>query len=471
MLAAGQRWVVGVSGGPDSTILLRVMKAVGEREGLRWSLHAGHLHHGLRGEEADEDAAFARRMADDLQIPFSEHRVDIPAQVAQHGGSTEETARRQRYAFLERLALQTGGELVAVAHHADDNAETVLHRICRGTGLRGVAGMPDIRPLRLGSGIRLARPLLQQRRSTIDALCAELGLETRLDSSNLTDVFTRGRIRNLILPQIRDAINPNVSDALLRLAEQARRMSLYLEDAAARTFDSMVVSESPRELVINTHAFLSKQRIIQAEVVRRAISTVLARDQDLSFSHVEAVLNLAADRASGKELHLPGPVLVRKSYERLIFGPLEEASPELPAPEPVIVSCPGRTPLPALGAELWAELCEYEPGKIEELRERPHPNEEWLDFDRIRPPLLVRTRADGDRFWPLGAPGAKKLSEFFIDEKVDPVVRTRAGILCDQDGPIWIMPLRIDERAKLRATTQRMLRVRFRPSGWREAAS
>jgi tRNA(Ile)-lysidine synthase len=248
-------------------------------------------------------------------------------------------------------------------------------------------------------------------------------------------------------------------------------MSLYLEDAAARTFDSMVVSESPRELVINTHAFLSKQRIIQAEVVRRAISTVLARDQDLSFSHVEAVLNLAADRASGKELHLPGPVLVRKSYERLIFGPLEEASPELPAPEPVIVSCPGRTPLPALGAELWAELCEYEPGKIEELRERPHPNEEWLDFDRIRPPLLVRTRADGDRFWPLGAPGAKKLSEFFIDEKVDPVVRTRAGILCDQDGPIWIMPLRIDERAKLRATTQRMLRVRFRPSGWREAAS
>lgn len=464
------RWVVGVSGGADSTVLLRAMTALNQRDKLGWSIHAAHLNHGLRGEEADADADFVVRLAEELSAAVHTERIDLAAHVAEHGGSIEEIARRRRYDFLERIALQTGSSCIAVAHHADDNAETILHRICRGTGLRGLRGIPAVRPVQPDSNVQLVRPLLDQRRAVIEQLCEANNWETRLDASNLTGEFTRGRIRNSILPALREAINPNVSEALLRLAEQAGWLGTYLEDAAARTFDSLVVSETPREVVLNTHAFLSKQRIIQTEVIRRAISAVLDRDQDLGFSHVEMVLALAADRASGKELHLPGPVLVRKSYDRLVFRPLEEAEPQPSLPvTPVVVNCPGRTPLPSLRAELIAELCEFEAGQIEDLRKRAHPNEEWLDYDRLRPPLVVRPRREGDRFRPLGAPGEKKVSEFFIDEKVDPHIRLRAGILCDQQGPVWVMPFRISERVKLRSTTRRVLRLRLQPAGWRQA--
>ncbi len=463
-LTPGARWVVGASGGPDSTLLLHAMATLSRRLGLAWGLHAGHLHHGLRGAEADEDATFVENLAARLAVTVHRERVDIRAQVAQLGGSTEEIARQRRYEFLERVALQVGAECVVVAHHADDNAETVLHRIIRGTGLRGLRGMSDTRPIQPGSRVRLIRPLLGVRRETIDALCRAQQFEARQDSSNLTTEFTRGRIRNVVLPMLRETLNPNAAEALLRLAEQARWLGTYLEDAAERTFESLLVSEAPRHIVLNTRALLAKQRIIQAEVVRRAISLVMGGEQDLGFGHIDAVLRLAADRSSGKELHLPGAVLVRKQYERLEVRPLTTGADAWPVLAPVMVNCPGCTPLPALGGDLTAEVRELAPGKIAALREAPNPFEEWVDFERVRPPLLVRSRRDGDRFHPLGAPGAKTISDFFGDEKLDPQLRARTGVLFDQDGPVWIIPLRIDERVKLRSTTRRALRLVFSPA-------
>jgi tRNA(Ile)-lysidine synthase len=456
-------WVIGVSGGADSTLLLHAMRELSERQGLRWSLHAGHLHHGLRGDDADRDAEFVARLAASLNVPLHSQRTDIAQQARESGRSTEEVARQWRYEFLERIALKSGCDLVAVAHHADDLAETVLHRICRGTGLRGLAGMPVLRPIHPGSRVRLVRPLLGQRRATIEALCRERGLEYRVDNSNATSEFTRGRIRNVVLPLMRDSINPNVTEALLRLAEQARWLGVYLEDAAARTFESLVISESPGRVVLNTRGLLSKQRIIQAEVVRKAISLVAGGEQDLSFHHIESVLKLAADRGSGRSLHLPGPALVRKQYDRLEFGPLTEPRAQPEELVPVFVACPGRTELPLLGMLLTVEVCPVSTGGTAGLIRHRGPHEEWVDFDRVHLPLLVRSRRDGDRFWPLGAPGSKSVSDFLSDEKIDPALRSRTGVLCDQRGPIWVMPMRIDERVKLRETTGRALRLSLGP--------
>lgn len=461
LLTPQARWVVGVSGGPDSTLLVRGLAEISRRRELRWSLHVGHLHHGLRGRDADDDASFVARLAEELHVSLTQERADIPAAVATGGGSTEEVARQRRYEFLERIALQTGSDLVAVAHHADDDAETILHRICRGTGLRGLAGMHAVRPIQPGSRVRLVRPFLSQRRTMIETICKERGFAARTDATNVSGEFTRGRIRTQVMPLLQRDLNPNVVEALLRLAEQARWLGTYLEDAAARTFDSLTVSEGPRKLVLNTRALLAKQRVIQAEVVRRAISLVEGGEQDLSFQHIESVLRLAADKASGKELHLPGPVLVRKQYDRLEFGPLVEDEPQ-PELVPVFVTCPGRTELPLLSAELSAEVCDINAGKIDELRRARNPHEQWLDYDRVKLPLLVRGRREGDRFWPLGAPGSKSVGDFLGDVKVDPALRARTGVLCDQNGPIWVMPLRIDERVKLRETSRRALRLVLR---------
>ena len=463
LLAADASWVVGVSGGPDSTLLLHSLKVLSDRGGLRWRLHAAHFHHGLRGLEADDDATFAARLAEQREIPFFAERADIRAEVERAGGSTEEVARDRRYDFLERVALRTGSDLVAVAHHADDNAETVLQRICRGTGLRGLAGIRDVRAIRPDSHIRIVRPFLTQRRSMIEKLCRDQHLALRTDSTNHSPEFTRGRIRHRIMPLLAEMLNPNVADALLRLAEHARLLGDYLEDAGERTFESLVISQRSGELILNVRALLGKQRIIQAEVVRRAISVVLGREQDVGFGHVEAILRLADDPASGKEVHVPGPVSVRKQYDRLEFRPLTDAEPP-PEIGIAFITCPGRTPLPALGVTISAEICPVEAGTAEEVRRRNNPLEQWLDYESVRPPLLVRGRREGDRFHPLGSPGAKTIGDFFGEQKVAPEVRMRTGILCDQLGPLWVIPLRIDERAKLRPNSRKAIRLVVTPT-------
>jgi len=458
LLVPEAHWVVGVSGGPDSVLLLHALQAVSQGRELAWQLHVAHLHHGLRGSDADEDAEFVEALARRLGLSFHVERANLPEKIAAQSGSTEEIARQHRYAFLERIALKTGSERVAVGHHADDDVETILHRICRGTGIRGLAGMRDIRPIRPDSRVQLVRPLLQERRATIEALCRQQQIETRSDSTNLTTEFTRGRIRNALLPLLREHLNPNVSEALLRLAEQARWLETYLKDAAARTFESLVVSDDPGRIVLNVRALLCKQRVIQAEVIRRAVSLLPGGESDLSFTHVDGVLRLAAERGSGKELHLPGSVVIRKVYDRLECQLRKPA--ETPAElTPVFVACPGTTPLPQLGVELTAEVCDLDPAKLKDLRRAAQPGEEWLDYEQLQLPLLVRGRRDGDRFHPLGAPGTKSLSDFFIDEKIEPSLRARTGVLCDQAGVVWVMPLRIDERVKLRTNSRRALRL------------
>ena len=457
-------WVIGASGGLDSTLLLHAMQALSKLRELGWKLHAAHLNHGLRGAEAEDDQQFVCKLAEQLGIVFHAERADIQDHLTKQGGSTEEVARCHRYEFLERIALTTGSDHVAVGHHADDDAETILHRICRGTGLRGLAGISDMRPIHNGSRVRLIRPFLHHRRAELRAICIARGFETRTDSTNTSTVFTRNRIRQDILPLLRESLNPNVTEALLRLAEQARWVGGYLEQAAARTFESLLISESAQQIVLNIPALLNKHRAIQSAVVRRAYSLVAGGEQDLFFSHIEAVLRLAHNPASGKELHLPGRITVTKRYDRLELHPagLKELPPEFAR---VLIKCPGCTPLPLLNSELVAKLCTVDASKIEELRRSPPPNEEWLDYDQLRLPLLVRGRQVGDRFHPLGASGAKSVNDFLSDEKIKPQARARTGLLCDQQGPIWIMPLRIDDRVKLSTATQRALHLILRPLG------
>lgn len=462
LLQREAHWVVGASGGPDSTLLLHALHDLSQRDALAWSIHAAHLHHGLRGSDADADERFVAALAESLGIPFHAERADIRSEVAQGGGSTEEAARNRRYEFLERVALTTGSESVAVAHHADDNAETILHRICRGTGLRGLAGMADVRAIQPGSRVRLVRPLLQMKRAEIESLCVSRGIEYRIDETNTSPSFTRGRIRATILPLLREQLNPNVSEALLRLAEQARRLGTYLEDAAARTFDSLLVAEDPGRIVLNVSALRTKQYIVQAEVIRRAIAMLAPSEQDLGFGHIEAVLRLVEDAASGKEIHLPGSLVARKQYDRLEFRPLAEDDPPPPL-ETLHVACPGRTVVPQLAADLVADVRELTEGSLDRVRDKPSPYEEWLDYDRVVFPLVLRGRREGDRFHPLGAPGAKTLADFFIEQKVEPSLRARTGVLCDQLGPIWVLPLRIDERVKLRQGSRRVLCLTLHP--------
>lgn len=453
--------VVGVSGGPDSMALLQGLIALNEESDFHLSLHIGHLNHHLRGAEAEKDAAFVQAAADDLGLGCTVVDRDIAGLAAERGESIEETARNERYHVLERICIQVGAQLIAVGHHADDDAETILHRILRGTGLRGLAGIPRRRAISPMSDVHLVRPLLRHTRRDVLAFLADRGIPYRDDRSNESNEPMRNRIRNVTLPQIENDINPQVREALLRLSEQARWFEEYLRETAQRTFETLIISRTDQALALNAVALGKRNRIVQTELVRRAIEAFQIGQQDLSFAHLKAVLDLTADPASGKRLDLPGGMSVTKLYDRLIFSVPTDEPREAIASE-IAVHVPGTTHLPVRQMEIKCEIATITPEQVGRWRQEKHEYEEWADFDQVHLPLIVRARRSGDRFWPLGAPGSKKVSEFLIDAKVDPAQRDHVAILCDQLGPIWVVGHRLDERVKISRHTRKVLQMHAR---------
>lgn len=462
LLAPDEPVVVGVSGGPDSVAMLHLLCGLNGREGHAHALHVAHVNHRLRGGDSDADAEFVCELARRLNVPCTIESADVAARAQERGLSIEQAGRDCRFDFFSRLCLKTGAKAVALAHHADDNAETVLHRILRGTGLRGLVGIRPVRPLCPGSEVRVVRPMLRFRRSEIEAYLATCGIEYRQDASNLLPTHTRNRIRHDVLPLLSEQINPQVSEALLRLAEQARGLDAYITETCDRMMESLVIERDDRSLVLHSPSLVRKPLVIQTQLIRQAILQMGLGEGELTYGHLSAVADLAAGSEGSKALDLPAGLRVTRRYSRLVF----ERPAEAPAAEvdEARVATQGATRLPGRGLEIAVDTLPADEKTIaahiasHATRHDP-PYEEWLDADRVHPPLIARSRRPGDRFFPLGMTGMKKLSDFFIDEKIDADQRERATVLCDQLGPIWIVPFRIDERVRLTRATRRILRV------------
>jgi tRNA(Ile)-lysidine synthase len=451
--------VIGVSGGPDSMALLHLLLDLNKKLAWKLRLHVAHVNHTLRGEEAEEDAAFVQAAADSLGLPCSMSKVDVAAKADREPGSIEEIGRRERYAFFEKVCLQVDAGVVAVGHHADDNAETILHRVLRGTGLRGLSGIPRSRRISPASQVRVVRPLLRHTSRELLAYLDDSGIAYHEDRTNQSSEPMRNRIRNVLLPRIEADFNPQVRDALNRLGEQAFWLEEYLRETIQRTFETLIISHTDQELSLNVNALARKSRIVQTEIVRLAYTSFGLGEQELSFAHLVSALDLIADPGSGKQIQLPGGMTIEKRYHQLIFSLPSEEPREMIAPE-VAVHLPGQTVLALRQLEIHCSIEEIDPGDIPVLRRKGSPYEEYVDFRAVQPPLVVRGRRPGDRFFPLGAPGSKKLSDFLTDNKVAPRERERVAILCDHLGPIWVIGHRIDERVKLTALTRQVLHLR-----------
>ncbi len=462
LLAEDDAVVVGVSGGADSVALLHLLLGLNESCSWRLKLNVAHLNHQLRGTEAEKDAAFVEAAAADLSLPSSIESRDIVGLSESESAGIEEVGRRERYAFFERVCLQVGAKIVAVGHHADDNAETILHRILRGTGLRGLAGMPRSRAIAPDSDVRIIRPLLRITGRDLRNHLADMGIAYREDRSNACNEPMRNRIRNNLLPQIEADINPQVRDALTRLGEQAHWLEEYLQETVQRTFETLIISRTDQVLTLNADALSRKSRIVQTELIRLGYRSFGLGEQDLAFTHLVSALDLVADPASGKQLQLPGGMTIEKRYHQLVFSLPSDEPRETIAAE-IAVHLPGKTLLPIRRLEIDCNTEDVTPEEIPRLRRAAHRMSEHLDMDAVHPPLVVRRRRSGDRFFPLGAPGSKKLSDFLIAEKVDPRARDRVAVLCDQLGPIWVIGHRIDDRVKLTALTRSVLHLSARP--------
>lgn len=306
LLPAGAAIVCAVSGGIDSVAMLHGLVAVNEIHERRWRLHVAHLDHGLR-EASRDDGRFVESLAQSLGLPYTQQSTDIREEAKRAG--IEETARRIRYDFLERVAREIGAAHICVAHHADDQAETVLHRILRGTGMRGLAGMRDIRPLCDGGDIQLVRPMLSFSRSDLQTYLEARGLPWRHDETNDDPASaTRNTIRHELLPRIAELVNPEAASALVRLAEHARRCDDAIRQFALDALRHMHVDESTGSVRLTVASVAGLPTAVQSEIVTILLDRIAASRREIGLERIDAVLALIAGGDHKRHIELPGGV-------------------------------------------------------------------------------------------------------------------------------------------------------------------
>ena len=468
-LGPGKRVVVAVSGGPDSLALLHALAAAGD--GLDLDLHGAHLNHGLRGCASNEDASFVRQIFRHLHLPLDVGREDVLSYRRQRRMSLEEAAREVRYAFLLRVALEQKADAIALGHTANDQAETVLMHIIRGTGLSGLRGM-KLRTARSVEGVQVAllRPLLEVSRSETEAYCRALGLEPRQDESNRSLAMTRNRLREELVPLL-EQYNPAIRDALLKLSRSAARDMDHMQRQTDSAWHRIVLQDDDG-LSLNRERFSRLDQAVRRHLLRRVVLSVKGDLDDVEFNHIEDMARLMAG-AAGRSLDLPGGVQFSVSYGegRVALSRLDQCP--LPRLEgETVVSVPGESAVSS-----WTVLTRVSkaahphlpPGRTGRDPEGPlGTSTEYFAFESMGEHLWVRSRVPGDRFQPLGMPQSKKLQDFMVDSKIPRSWRDRVPLLVSPRGIAWVVGWRIAEWAGVRMSTDRSLEISFhrRRDGW-----
>ena len=421
--ARGRRLLVALSGGADSVALLALLCA--HRAEYELSLIAAHYHHGIRGAEADEDAEFCRELCARLRVQLIEGRGDVPALARARGLGLEAAAREARYEFLRAARESCGADWIALAHHRDDQAETVLMHLLRGAGPDGACGMA-----RLERG--LYRPLLDVPRPALRKYLEIQGISWREDATNADPGTPRNALRLNVLPEIERSY-PSAAKALARHARIAR---------IERDFVAKLAEDFLRDR-LESGPYGRRLRLVGGEeeaLLRRALRSLCP---GLGAEKLDALCDLTS--APRGRLEISGALRAERTPGWLYLIP-----PRREAVQPVPLNIPGETILPGI-ARIRAELGTFEiaPGD---------PATELMDPDALRGAAL-RTRRGGDRFHPLGAPGDRLLSDYLTDRKVDRPLRDVLPLVAAEERVLWVCGVGLSESAKLKDPSARCARL------------
>jgi tRNA(Ile)-lysidine synthase len=439
----GRTWVVAVSGGSDSLGLLLLLHELSRP--LALTLSVAHLHHGTRGTEGQADALFVSELAASLGLPFD--RGDWRHARKAH---FEVDARLARLDWLLQVAQARNASVVALGHTLDDQAETILQRVIRGTGLRGLAGMPPIRRLAADPTPVLARPLLDVSREETRRFLAERGQPFREDPTNANLECTRARIRHDLLPKLAREYNCDVAGAIIRLGALAAAADRALDTDLRQLERRALVDCEPDSIVFDRPYLKSLSRFLRTEVLRRSWRRAGWAERSMSARRWNRIAALAGQRDVAK-MEIGAGIEAATDRRLLILrqrtkGELCRGDSRGTGLVPLIV--PGRTSIGWAGGALDSQI---DPGTTVLY-------DETIDVDCLLPPLLVRMPAAGDRFNPLGLGNrTQALADFFRGRHVPPSGRSRTPLVCDQAGIVWVVGLRIAERVKMTERTQHTL--------------
>ena len=447
--------VVAVSGGADSVALLFGLKELQEEMGL--DLHVLHVEHGIRGEESKEDANFVEELCKELKVPCQVVSVDVPSYCEAEKVGTEEGARLLRYAALSKYAKSLGG-VVLLAHHMDDQAETVLFQMLRGSGLRGLGGMRSERTDE--AGVTYLRPLLGVHRREIEAYLAERRQTYCTDSTNGEIEYHRNYIRKEIMPKLAEVNKQSVAH-IAKTAEQMAEASDYLRQEA-RGFLEREKALTKQEAKVPIEKLQALHPAMKKQVLYEMLSWVAGSHKDLGSVHLEQLLGLL-ELQSGKQVQLPEGVVARREFDHLVIErDLEETVED--CVEAVFFQ-PGspekshrEVRIEVQGEMFYCKTFSFS-GKMEEIPQKQYTK--WLDYDKIKDGFFIRTRKSGDYLICDAAGHHKRLKNYFIEEKWSAKKRDTAWILAQDAHVLWVVGGRISETVKVTEDTKWILEITY----------
>jgi tRNA(Ile)-lysidine synthase len=440
MFARGDTVLVGLSGGPDSVCLLTMLYTFKDDMGLR--LHAVYIDHGLRLTEVPDEIAFCDDLCARLSVPFLVRTVDVKTYAAGRGMNRQEAARELRYQTYEEVLFQVRGGKIALGHTADDQLETFLLRLLRGAGPKGLSGIPPVRG-------NIVRPLIDTERDDVEEYLHRRSMRYIVDSSNLREDYLRNRIRKTFIPALKK-VNPSIVRTTQKTMEILREEERYFDIIITKNLMKLISRKTNSRIELFLIPMEAMEKVILRRVLRRAIEETRGL-RKIGFINIEEVIDLIKKGRAGDRLYLPDGLRAIRGYATLIIT--SETPKKL---ETLPLTVPGeavsRPCKVVIRASVDEAAVDYKDGKTKAV----------FDADKTGTSLTVRSRKEGDFFFPMGFGKRKKLQDFFVDEKVPRDERDEIPVVVKGTDIIWIAGFRGDERFKVTEGTKRFLTLELK---------
>ena len=460
MIASQDTIIVGVSGGADSVCLLAILK--GLQESIDFSIIVVHINHCIRGSESDMDQEFVRQLCEKYKVEFKTFAVDVLKMAEKEKISVEEAGRKARYSIFEEVVSESkNGSLakIAVAHHMDDQGETILMNVFRGSGIKGICGMQPVRG-------NIIRPLLCVRRCEIELYLETIRQEFRTDSTNLDNDYTRNRLRNVVFPYLEENVNTHSIENICKMAQMVSEAELFIERQAISAKSKCVSINEDKMHTINIPLFDENDIIIKKYIIKNVVEELAGKLKDIYKIHIESILDLE-NKKVGSQVDVTYGIIAKRGYNEIMIQKksiyenhiYKNESEDINIEEEITVSIKDRYYVKEEGFVIFdkAEFCKlYE---FEEIIGNDYTK--VFDYDKIKFSLRFRTRQTGDYIQINENGGNKKLKDYFIDCKVPKEYRDRVLLLADGNCILWVVGFRMSEGYKISNNTKEILQVKI----------
>ncbi|MFN2340702.1 MAG: tRNA lysidine(34) synthetase TilS [Halanaerobium sp.] len=449
LLADCRKLLLAVSGGPDSLAMLELFYKF--KRDFEIEIAAAHLDHMFR-EESESEADFVEKFSKKKGIKLFRKQVNLPKIVKRNNLSAEAAARKIRFDFFKEIIGEYNFDLLALAHHRDDQAETVLLNLFRGTGLQGLSG---IRPAAEVNGIKVIHPMLKFSKKEILNYCEENNLKPRFDSSNQKNIYSRNIIRNEIFPVVEKKINDKAREVIARSSDLVAAENEFLEKLALKEYKRTLKNKNEKKIVIDFNKFKKINQVLQRRIYRIIYNYLNDSLDDLYLDHIFEIEKLISDCKTGRGVDIASGIRVEISYSNLVFLKKDKLTAGL---------------INKIEIKLKKELeIDNERSLISEIVDSSDfsfsDDQQWaaFDYDKLNLPLFIRNRKAGDKLIPLGMSGHKKVKDILIDEKTPKYERDQLILVVDaEDNIIWLAPYKIANNYKIIEETDKVLILRLK---------